>query len=471
MSNHYVEKEPEVVVVEDEEDLADLYAHWLDDQYDVSTAHTGEDALETITPSTDIILLDRRLPGISGDEVLGEIRDRGIECPVAMVSAVDPEPEILKLDIDDYLVKAVTKDEIQSTVQELLRRSELNDQLREYLTVVSKKETLETEHPIGELRQNEEYEGVSTQLRQLRNDLTNTLAEQGRLETKPSEQYSRRQTVWTGLAIFVPALVLIGIHFFFADPVAVLFERGTPQSSLLVSYLSSFVHTSDAHLYSNVGTYLLVAILTYELSLRLLAARWFYVTSGLLLTLLPVLTAVVLYSVVELVYANRQIQFIGFSHIVSGFVAFSFVVFVTLLRLLYSSRSVFLAGGYILLQAATVILYISNSEGITLVGGLCLLAFGAFAGERIRAYRNGEESGQRVLENTSVIIMVSWLYTIAGLGLVPTTELATELNILSHLLGVAIGFLITLATALLLNVYPIRNEIEREGYALPDSIL
>lgn len=467
----HADERPEVVVVEDEEELVALYTHWLGDEYNVSTAFTGEAALEVIGPSTDLILLDRRLPGISGDEVLGEIRDRGLDCPVAMVSAVDPEPEILKLDIDEYLVKAVTKEEVQSTVQNLLRRAELNEQLREYLTTVSKKETLEAECRLAELRQNEEYETVTTKLRELRNELTTTLAEQGQLETNPSEQYSRRQTVWTGLAIFVPALVLIGIHFLFPDSMAALFDRGSPQSSLLVSYLSSFVHMNDAHLYSNVGTYLLVAILTYELSLRLLAARWFYVTSGLLLTLLPVLTAVSLYSIIELFYANQQIRFIGFSHIVSGFVAFSFVVFVTLLRLLYSSRSVFLAGGYILLQASTVILYISDSGGVTLVGTGCLLAFTAFATERIRAYRNGEEHARRILENTGVLIMVGWLYTIAGLGLVPTTEFDAELGILSHLLGFAIGFVITLATALLLNIYPIRKELTGKGYALPDSIL
>ncbi|TKX52052.1 response regulator, partial [Halorubrum sp. SS7] len=63
------EKPPLVLVVEDEPDLADLYAAWLGDEYRVRTAYGGREALDQLDETddeVDAILLDRRMPGLSG---------------------------------------------------------------------------------------------------------------------------------------------------------------------------------------------------------------------------------------------------------------------------------------------------------------------------------------------------------------------------------------------------------------------
>lgn len=70
-----------VLVVDDEPDVADAYAAQLDDQYIVSTAYGGDEALERIDVSVDIVLLDRRMPSTSGDEVLERIRNRDLNSP------------------------------------------------------------------------------------------------------------------------------------------------------------------------------------------------------------------------------------------------------------------------------------------------------------------------------------------------------------------------------------------------------
>ncbi|MFB6105679.1 MAG: response regulator, partial [Halobacteriaceae archaeon] len=61
---------PTVVVVDDEEGIAEAYSYWLSDEYDVRTAQSGAGALETIDEDVDVVLLDRRMPDRSGDEVL-----------------------------------------------------------------------------------------------------------------------------------------------------------------------------------------------------------------------------------------------------------------------------------------------------------------------------------------------------------------------------------------------------------------
>lgn len=461
----------EVVVVEDETKLADLISRWVADRYEVSTAYSGEEALEYIGPTTDVVLLDRRMPGLSGGEVLGTIRERGYDCQVAMVSAVDPSPALLKLDIDEYLTKPVSRDEVMATVEELCNRTVLDDQLRAYLALVSKKETLEAEHSLSQLQRSDEYEDVTKVLREKRDTLTTTLADRATKETEPIERYSRREMFSTAFVLCLPAVVMIGIHLFFAETITAVFASGWPDSNVIVGYAASFVHTNDTHLYGNVVGYVLVALLTYFLSLRLLAARWFYVTSLVLVTTLPLVTAIVLYDVFDVFYTSDQIQFVGFSHVVSGFVGFSFVVFVTLLRLVYSSRSVVLAGGYIILQATSVIFLLGGTELGPAVGVACVLTIAGFVGERLRAYNQGTERGREIVENVGVLIVVGWLYTVTGLGLVPTTEFDAASGIVSHIFGLGFGFLLTILTALLLNIYPIRAELQREGYGLPRRIL
>lgn len=56
--------------------LADLYTAWLAADYNVRTAYDGEQALDTYNKTVDVVLLDRRLPIHSGNEVLEELRER-----------------------------------------------------------------------------------------------------------------------------------------------------------------------------------------------------------------------------------------------------------------------------------------------------------------------------------------------------------------------------------------------------------
>ena len=58
-----------VLVVEDETHLAELYSEYLDDNYDVRTAYGGVEAIEMLASDLDIVLLDRRMPIVSGNEV------------------------------------------------------------------------------------------------------------------------------------------------------------------------------------------------------------------------------------------------------------------------------------------------------------------------------------------------------------------------------------------------------------------
>ena len=165
------EQPPLVLVVEDEPDLADLYAAWLGDEYRVRTAYGGHEALDQldeVDDEVDAILLDRRMPGLSGDEVLTAVRERGIDCRVAMVTAVEPDFDILEMGFDDYLVKPVTSETLRETVQGLLRRGEYDSEVQELFSLTSKKAMLESEKSASDLADNDEYQRLTDRIEELR---------------------------------------------------------------------------------------------------------------------------------------------------------------------------------------------------------------------------------------------------------------------------------------------------------------
>lgn len=172
------ESQPLVLVVEDEPDLADLYAAWLGDEYRVRTAYGGHEALDVLDDvdgTVDAILLDRRMPGLSGDEVLAAVRERGVDCRVAMVTAVEPDFDILEMGFDAYLSKPIRSDELHTTVEKLLERSEYDSLLQEYYALVEKQATLETAKSGAELAESDEYETLKERIAELQEELSKTL--------------------------------------------------------------------------------------------------------------------------------------------------------------------------------------------------------------------------------------------------------------------------------------------------------
>lgn len=168
---------PTILIVDDEPSITDLYALRLKDTYDVRTAYSGEEALAEIDDDVAVVLLDRRMPDLSGDDVLTKIRDEGVDCRVAMVTAVDPDFDILDLGFDAYVVKPVSEEDLKNTVETLLRRANYDDQLREMTSLMSKKAALESEKSRDELADNQEYQRLDQHLEDLREELDETVAD------------------------------------------------------------------------------------------------------------------------------------------------------------------------------------------------------------------------------------------------------------------------------------------------------
>jgi len=161
----------EVLVVEDETELADLYAEYLQDSHDVDVAYSGQDALEMVGAGYDVVLLDRRMPVVSGNEVLAHIEEESLDCRIAMVTAVNPDFEIIDLRIDDYLIKPVTRSEVRTTVERLLALDEYNQRLQELTTKKLKRNVLEVEKSRRALQGSEQFERLNEDIENLQREV------------------------------------------------------------------------------------------------------------------------------------------------------------------------------------------------------------------------------------------------------------------------------------------------------------
>jgi DNA-binding response OmpR family regulator len=116
-----------VLVVDDERALVGMVASLLgEDGYEVVTAYDGETALRRhAEESPDLVILDRKLPKLSGDEVCKRIR-AGSATPILMLTGergADERAKLLDLGADDYLEKPFSARELRSRVRALLRRA------------------------------------------------------------------------------------------------------------------------------------------------------------------------------------------------------------------------------------------------------------------------------------------------------------------------------------------------------------
>jgi len=116
-----------ILVVEDDRVVGQYIRRGLEEsQYHADLVDDGLEALRLISGgSYDIVVLDLRLPGMGGLEVLRTIRDRGNTTPVLVLTAQDAvghKVEALRAGADDYVTKPFAFEEVLARVEALSRR-------------------------------------------------------------------------------------------------------------------------------------------------------------------------------------------------------------------------------------------------------------------------------------------------------------------------------------------------------------
>jgi two-component system alkaline phosphatase synthesis response regulator PhoP len=118
---------PRILIVDDEPEIVrGLEDNLRFEGYDTSAAFDGEEALRrATTEAPDLVLLDVMMPRLSGWDVCRELRRRGIDVPIIMLTARGEEADRvggLELGADDYVAKPFSLRELLARVRAVLRR-------------------------------------------------------------------------------------------------------------------------------------------------------------------------------------------------------------------------------------------------------------------------------------------------------------------------------------------------------------
>ena len=160
-----------VLIVDDDREVVRTYRRYLEGAYTIREAYDGAAALDELDEDVDVVLLDRMMPGASGEEVLAQIREQGVDARVAMVTAVDPDFDIVDMGFDDYVTKPTTREELLRVVEDLLALDRHAVDVREYHSLLVKAAALREGKSTYELDENPAYADLEARI----SDLERTL--------------------------------------------------------------------------------------------------------------------------------------------------------------------------------------------------------------------------------------------------------------------------------------------------------
>ncbi len=113
-----------LLVVDDDETIRDTLYDLFSEEHRCHTADTAEKAIEWLdTEFYDVILTDISMPGLSGLELLGYVRQRHPETPVIIISGIGDKEHaegMIRLGAFDYLLKPFRLEDVEASVKRAL---------------------------------------------------------------------------------------------------------------------------------------------------------------------------------------------------------------------------------------------------------------------------------------------------------------------------------------------------------------
>ena len=167
--------DPVVLVVEDDSEVATRYRQHLAANYTFRVATNAQDGLARLNGRVDVVLVDREATCISGTDVLSCIRDRDLDGRVALVTAEEPDVDVLDRGFDAYIKKPMTASGLTGTVERLLERSKYERLLQDYYAAVAEQATLESSTRGAALEASADYRRLQNDIEAIRAELAGTM--------------------------------------------------------------------------------------------------------------------------------------------------------------------------------------------------------------------------------------------------------------------------------------------------------
>lgn len=157
-----------VLVVEERRELTQGLREILEGEYEVLTAQSVEEAKELHNGHVSVSFIDRDLEDGDLTDLLHHILSQDFAGRLVSVSS-NPERTDRRPEFDDHIQTAVIRDEMeQETIEHLVKQAVYEEEIHEWLTLLSKKAALETQMESSELEQSSTYDELIDEIEELR---------------------------------------------------------------------------------------------------------------------------------------------------------------------------------------------------------------------------------------------------------------------------------------------------------------
>lgn len=168
---------PQIVFIDDDAKAGDLMLRFVDEnKYRYEIFKNPDHAMEFINANhVDLVVTDLRMPGMTGMEVLAEVKNKGANIPVIMMTAfstVDNAIEALRLGAADFIKKPYDMDELLVLIEKTLKHHELETE-----NLLLKRQLSDEQHRYGMLGQSESMQKVYATIEKIADIRCNVILE------------------------------------------------------------------------------------------------------------------------------------------------------------------------------------------------------------------------------------------------------------------------------------------------------
>lgn len=145
---------PTLLVAEEDRRMTEMYSGWLNDRYSVVRAHNSEQVDAALEDGVDLVLFDRRVPGVEPARVPDVAPD---DCRTILLVDDRPDFDVLDIDCDDVLSKPIVRETALEAIERQLSRRGESAEERELAALEAKQSVFEEVCSADELAANERY--------------------------------------------------------------------------------------------------------------------------------------------------------------------------------------------------------------------------------------------------------------------------------------------------------------------------
>lgn len=111
-----------VLIAEDDDAFRELVTEWsdVDDTWHVREALDGDEVLELVDEDVDVLVLDRRLPELSGAEVIDRLEDTPFDGAILVVSAYEADMQLGEADVAGYVTKPISRETYVQALKQIV---------------------------------------------------------------------------------------------------------------------------------------------------------------------------------------------------------------------------------------------------------------------------------------------------------------------------------------------------------------